>query len=186
VDIQETIKRCLENRPGAWEMLVNAYSKKVFNLAYQFAGSYQEAEDMTQDVFLKLYGALPKYDIQRDFTAWLLTLARNHLIDAYRKTKWEKTSRDEFNEQGLDAGPGADPETALDAAVSRQIVWESLNLLAPDIRMAVIFRDIQDKSYEEIAGLMNLPIGTLKSRISRGRLQLAKTLKEKKERRHDL
>jgi RNA polymerase sigma-70 factor (ECF subfamily) len=186
VDIRETVKRCLENKPGAWDMLVEAYSKTVFNLAYQFAGSYQEAEDMTQDIFLKLYGALPKYDIQRDFTAWLLTLARNHLIDAYRKTKWEKTSRDEFNEPELAAGPGADPETGLDASVSRKIVWESLNLLAPDIRMAIIFRDIQDKSYGEIAELMSIPIGTLKSRINRGRLQLAKVLKKKKEARHDL
>jgi RNA polymerase sigma-70 factor, ECF subfamily len=167
-------------------MLVNAYSKRVFNLAYRFAGSYQEAEDMTQDIFLKLYGALPKYDVRRDFTAWLLTLARNHLIDAYRKTKWEKTGRDEFDEHGFAAGPHADPEAGLDAAVSRQIVWESLNLLSPDIRLALILRDIQDQSYEEIAELMSIPIGTLKSRINRGRLQLAKVLKEKKERRHDL
>jgi RNA polymerase sigma-70 factor (ECF subfamily) len=81
---------------------------------------------------------------------------------------------------------GADPETGLDAAASRKIIWDSLNLLSPDVRMAVILRDIQDKSYEEIAELMSIPIGTLKSRISRGRLQLAKVLKEKKERHHDL
>jgi RNA polymerase sigma-70 factor, ECF subfamily len=167
-------------------MLVNAYSKRVFNLAYQFAGSYQEAEDMTQDIFLKLYGALSKYDVRRDFTAWLLTLARNHLIDAYRKTKWEKASRDEFDETGLAAGASADPEAGLDATVNRKIIWKSLNLLSPDVRMAVIFRDIQDKSYEEIAQMMSIPVGTLKSRINRGRLQLARILKEKKESGHDL
>jgi RNA polymerase sigma-70 factor (ECF subfamily) len=167
-------------------MLVNAYARRVFNLAYQFAGSYQEAEDMTQDIFLKLYGALAKYDVQKDFTAWLLTLARNHFIDAYRKTKWEKTSRDDFDESGLAAGASADPEAGLDAAASRKIVWESLNHLSPDVRMAVILRDIQDKSYEEIAEIMSIPIGTLKSRINRGRLQLARILKEKKEGDHDL
>jgi RNA polymerase sigma-70 factor (ECF subfamily) len=180
VDIRETVKRCLENKPGAWDMLVETYSKTVFNLAYQFAGSYQEAEDLTQDIFLKLYGALPKYDAGRDFTAWLLTLARNHLIDAYRKTKREKTSRDEFDETGLPAGAAADPEAGLDAAAGRKIVWESLSLLSPDVRMAVIFRDIQDRSYEEIAEIMSVPIGTLKSRINRGRVQLARILREKK------
>ena len=84
-------------------MLVNAYSKKVFNLAYQFAGSYEEAEDLTQDIFFKLHHSIEKYDFEKNFSAWLLTLARNHLIDQYRKTKWEKKSRDEFNEHLLSA-----------------------------------------------------------------------------------
>ena len=88
-------------------MLVNAYSERVFNLAYRFAGSYQEAEDLTQDIFIKLYGALPKYDPGRDFTAWLLTLARNQLIDAYRKTKWEKKGREGFEERDWPAGASA-------------------------------------------------------------------------------
>lgn len=167
-------------------MLVSAYARRVFNLAYQFSGSYQEAEDMTQDIFLKLYGALSKYDVRRDFTAWLLTLAKNHLIDAYRKTKWEKASRDEFDETGLAAAASDNPEAGLDAAAGRKIIWESLSLLSPDVRMAVILRDIQEKSYEEIAAMMSIPIGTLKSRINRGRLQLARIFKEKKEAAHGL
>ncbi len=88
--------------------------------------------------------------------------------------------------RGWPPGRAPTPKQAWTPRSAAEIVWESLNLLAPDIRMAVIFRDIQDKSYEEIAEMMSIPIGTLKSRISRGRLQLAKTLKEKKERRHDL
>jgi RNA polymerase sigma-70 factor (ECF subfamily) len=162
-------------------MLVDAYAKRVFNLAYQFGGSYQEAEDLTQDIFLKLYGALPKYDFDRDFTAWLLTLAKNHLIDAYRRTKWEKTGRDEFDERVLAAGSSDNPETGLDGDVNRKLVWDGLNRLPADVRMAVILRDIQDKTYEEIAQILSIPIGTLKSRIYRGRLQLARILSEKKE-----
>lgn len=162
-------------------MLVNFYARRVFNMAYQFAGSYQEAEDLTQDIFLKLYGALRKYDFERDFTAWLLTLAKNHLIDAYRRTKWEKASRDDFDERGLAARASDNPEAGLDRDVSRRLVWESLNLLSSEVRMAVILRDIQNKSYEEIAEMMSIPIGTLKSRINRGRLQLAKILNENKE-----
>lgn len=167
-------------------MLVNAYSKRVFNLAYQFAGSYQEAEDLTQDIFLKLYHALPKYDFEKSFSAWLLTLARNHLIDAYRRTKCEKSSRDDFEEHLLAAGRAADPEVGLDAEADRKLVWKCLNRLPAETRLAVILRDIQDKSYEEIARILSLPIGTVKSRINRGRLELAKILRERKEARHDM
>ncbi len=162
-------------------MLVNAYSKRVFNMAYQFAGSYEEAEDLTQDIFLKLYHSLPKYDFGKNFSAWLLTLAKNHLIDSYRKTKWEKVNRDDFDEHFFIAENADGPEAALAKKASRKMVWKSLNHLSSDIRMALILRDIQDKSYEEIAEITNLPIGTVKSRISRGRVQLAKILQEKKE-----
>ena len=162
-------------------MLVNSYSKRVFNLAYQFAGSYQEAEDLTQDIFLKLYSALSKYDFEKNFTAWLLTMAKNHLIDTYRKTKWEKAHRDEFDEQVPATGADRGPESGLAEEADRKLVWEGLNSLAPETRMAVILRDIQDKSYEEVAEILGLPLGTVKSRINRGRLQLARILKEKQQ-----
>ncbi len=162
-------------------MLVNAYSKRVFNLAYQFAGSYEEAEDLTQEIFFKLYNSIRKYDFEKNFSAWLLTLARNYLIDQYRKTKWEKKSRDDFNEHFLAADPSVGPEESAVTHETKKIVWEGFNYLSSEIRMAVILRDIQGKKYEEIAEIMDLPLGTIKSRINRGRLQLAKILKERKE-----
>lgn len=163
-------------------MLVNTYSKRIFNLAYQFAGSYEEAEDLTQDIFFKLHNSIPKYDFGKNFTAWFLTLARNHLIDQYRRTKWEKKSRDEFDEHYLTAETSSSPEESMLTQESKKIVWEGFNHLSSEIRMAVILRDIQGKKYEEIAETMELPLGTVKSRVNRGRLQLAKILKEKKER----
>jgi RNA polymerase sigma-70 factor (ECF subfamily) len=181
VDLNKVIKECLEGKEGAWEMLVNTYSKRIFNMAYQFGGSYQEAEDLTQDIFLKLYHSLPKYDFEKNFTAWLLTLAKNHLIDTYRKTKWEKANRDDFNEHFLALEAAENPEAGLIKEANRKMVWESLNHLSSEIRMAVILRDIQDKSYEEIAEILSLPIGTVKSRVNRGRLELAKILQEKKD-----
>ncbi len=162
-------------------MLVNAYSKRVFNMAYQFAGSYQEAEDLTQDIFLKLYHSLPKYDFEKNFAAWLLTLAKNHLIDSYRKAKWEKANRDNFDEHFLALDAAESPEAGLVKEANRKMVWEGLNRLSPEMRLVVILRDIQDKSYEEIAEILSLPVGTVKSRVSRGRLELAKILQEKKE-----
>ena len=167
-------------------MLVDSYSKRVFNMAYQFAGSYEEAEDLTQDIFLKLYNSLPKYDFEKNFSAWFLTLARNYMIDNYRKTKWEKKTRDEFNEHLLTSNAFDSPENGMVREESKKIIWESLNYLSPEIRMTVILRDIQGKKYEEIAEIINLPLGTVKSRVNRARLQLAKILKEKKERKNEM
>ena len=166
-------------------MLVNAYAKKIFNLAYQFSGSYEAAEDLSQDIFLKLHNSLPKYDFGKNFTAWLLTLTRNFLIDNYRKTKWEKQSRDEFDEHLLATDSRTNPEQIHQQQEIKKIVWEGFNGLSSEIRMAVILRDIQGKKYEEIAEIMSLPLGTVKSRVNRGRLQLAKILKDKKEKNHE-
>ncbi|MDH7512248.1 MAG: RNA polymerase sigma factor [Clostridiales bacterium] len=184
--LNEVIEECLEGKEGAWRMLVDTYSKRVFNMAYHFAGSFEEAEDLTQDIFLKLYNSLSKYDRGKNFTAWLLTLAKNHLIDSYRKTKWEKANREEFDEHLASQDSGDSPDVRLLKEASRKAVWKSLNSLPAEARMAVILRDIQGKSYEEVAEIMSVPIGTVKSRINRGRLELAKILSSKKETIHDL
>jgi len=167
-------------------MLVDMYSKKVFNMAYQFCGSYQEAEDLTQDIFLKLYRQLDKYDFGKNFTAWLLTLVKNYLIDNYRRTKWEKRQREDFDERLHSAPAAGGPETGMLEADNKKILWEGMNRLSPDIRMAIILKEIQGKKYEEVAEIMGLPVGTVKSRINRGRLQLAKILHDKKEKTHGL
>lgn len=158
-------------------MLVNAYSKKVFNMAYQFSGSRQEAEDMTQEIFLKLYGSLGKYDFGRSFTAWLLTLAKNHLIDEYRRTRYERTQREDFDDRTIGQAVFDGPERSLAREEDRRAVWKALDGLSPEIRATVILRDIQGLSYEEIADNLRLPLGTIKSRVNRGRLQLARILR---------
>ena len=167
-------------------MLVDAYSKQIFNLAYRFAGTYEAAEDLTQEIFLKLYNSLSKYDFDKNFNAWMLTLARNYLIDQYRKTKWEKTSRDEFDERLLSAGSETGPEADVMESENRRLVWKGFEHLSSEIRMAVILRDIQGKSYDEIAEILSLPLGTVKSRVNRGRLQLAEALKAIRENTHGL
>jgi RNA polymerase sigma-70 factor (ECF subfamily) len=167
-------------------MLVDLYSKKIFNMSFQFSGSYQEAEDLTQDIFLKLHHALPKYDFEKNFTAWFLTLAKNYLIDQYRRTKWEKKQRDEFDEQFPGAVEGCDPASALAEQEAKKVLWDGLNRLPADMRLAVILKEIQGKKYEEVAEILDLPVGTVKSRINRGRLQLAKILRDSKENAHDM
>jgi RNA polymerase sigma-70 factor (ECF subfamily) len=178
VDLNEVIRECLAGSQSAWETLVNTFAKRIFSMAYQFSGSRQEAEDKTQEVFLKLYGALPRYDAGKNFQAWLLTLAKNHLIDEYRRTKWEKTQRDEFDERVLAQTAGADPEQDLVEKETKTLVWEGLDRLSADMRMVIILRDLQGKSYEEVAEILDLPLGTVKSRVNRARLQLAQVLKD--------
>jgi RNA polymerase sigma-70 factor (ECF subfamily) len=180
VELNAIVRECLEGRPGAWETLMNMYAKKVFNMAYQFCGSRQEAEDLTQDVFLKIYNSLSKFDFERNFTAWLLTLTKNHLIDEYRRTKWEKTQRDEFDERVLTQASLAGPEETLVRKEARDLIWQGLNRLSSEMRMAVILRDLQGRSYEEIAETLDLPLGTVKSRVNRARLALAEVLRERK------
>ncbi len=155
-------------------------------MAYQFSGSYEEAEDMTQDIFFKLYNSLKKFDFKKNFSAWFLTIAKNFLIDEYRRTKWEKKSRDNFDEHYLVSEAQESPEEDVLKKESKRTIWEGLNALPTEIRMTVILRDIQGKSYEEVAEIMSLPEGTVKSRINRGRLQLARFIKEKKEKSHEL
>jgi len=146
-------------------------------MAYQFCGRYEEAEDLTQEIFMKIYTSLSKYDEKKDFTAWVLTLAKNHLIDAYRKTKREKSLRDELDEH-LQAVLTPGPEAELVAAQERQSLWRGLGQLSPEIRLAIILKEIQGKSYEEVAAIMNIPVGTVKSRINRGKVQLARLLSQ--------
>jgi RNA polymerase sigma-70 factor, ECF subfamily len=180
VDLNAIIRECLEGRQGAWETLMNTYTKRVFNMAYQFCGSRQEAEDLTQEIFLKLYNSLSKFDFQRNFTAWLLTLTKNYLIDEYRRTKWEKTQRDEFDERVLTQTSLSGPEATLEQKETRALIWAGLNRLSSDMRMAVILRDLQGRSYEEMAEILKLPLGTVKSRVNRARIALAEVLREQK------
>jgi RNA polymerase sigma-70 factor, ECF subfamily len=180
VDLNEIIRECLEGRQGAWETLMNTYAKRVFNMAYQFCGNREEAEDLTQDIFLKLHHSLSKFDFQKNFTAWLLTLSKNYLIDEYRRTKWERTQRDEFDERVLAQSALSGPEDNLARKETQALIWEGLNRLSSEMRMAVILRDLQGRSYEEMAEILDLPLGTVKSRVNRARLALAEVLKDRK------
>ncbi len=182
--MKDVIQGCLEGNSGAWEELVHSYSQKILNMAFQFTGSRAEAEDLTQEIFLKVYSSLSKFDTEKNFTAWLLTLAKNHLIDEYRKTKWEKRNRDDFDDVLAKGSAGTltpGPEQGAIETDNRRILWEGLNRLPGEVRMAIVLKELQGQSYEEVAQVLNLPLGTVKSRINRGKLMLARILKDVKE-----
>ncbi|MBT9332152.1 sigma-70 family RNA polymerase sigma factor [Acidipila sp. 4G-K13] len=187
---QILVQRCLDGDSFAWTELVKAYHRRVYGLCYRFTGSAQDAEDLTQDVFIKVYGNLASFDLTRGtFQTWITTMTRNLLVDHFRRTRqqrvtdsmdagWEEADEQPLAHRLSDSGP-----TQHDRAVRREIekmVQEALTKISPELREAVILRDLQDMDYKEIAQVLHIPEGTVKSRISRGRAELARLLERNK------
>jgi RNA polymerase sigma factor (sigma-70 family) len=177
----ELLKRCLAGENRAWESLLTLHSRKIYNLCYRFTGRPTEAEDLTQEVFIKVFQTLKSYDqAQGTFSTWLARVARNHLVDHYRRTKRDRATSSLDEEPGeLESrpSPGAGPAAGVESRERREFLQEGLNKLSPDLREAVILRDLHDLDYDEIAKVLGVPAGTVKSRINRGRLELARVLK---------
>ncbi len=182
---RELVKRCLEGDNSAWEELLRIHARKVYNLCYRFTGRISEAEDLTQEVFIKIFHTLRTYDeAQGGFPTWLWRVARNHLVDHYRRTRKERLTsslEDELGEVEGRHNPAADPVSRVEARERRERVQAALEKLSPEMREAVILRDLQDLDYQEIAQVLGVPEGTVKSRINRGRLELARVLKRMQE-----
>ncbi|MEW6457189.1 MAG: sigma-70 family RNA polymerase sigma factor [Acidobacteriota bacterium] len=176
MDWQKIVKNSIDGDKDSWEFLVRNFTKRIFNMAYQFSLSKVEAEDLTQEIFIKLWNSLNKYDFKVGFPLWFIRLARNHLIDWYRKHKREKSGIERFKEEVSFSERDESSEYV------REFVWEGIKALTPESRLSIIFRDIQGLSYQEIAEILDLPLGTVKSRINRARLELAKILIEEKKR----
>jgi RNA polymerase sigma-70 factor (ECF subfamily) len=176
----ELIHRCREGDDAAWEDLLLVHSRRVYNLCYRFTGRTHDAEDLTQEVFIKVFQTLRTYDsAQGTFVTWLTRVARNHLVDHYRRTKKERLTSSLDDEAGTAEqrpSPAGQP-SLVKAREHRELIQAGLDKLSPDMREAVILRDLQDMDYLEIAQVLGVPEGTVKSRINRGRLELARALK---------
>src|SRR5437899_6803150 len=181
------VRRCISGDAAAWEEIVQRYHRRIYNICYRFAGSGNDADDLTQEVFIKMYRTLNSYDVDRGaFMTWVTTVARNLLVDHFRKTKQDRltdsldtTSSDHedampLGEQIPDRGPA--PDSNVRSREARDVVHGALQKLSPELREAVILRDLQDMDYKEIATVLKVPEGTVKSRINRGRAELARLL----------
>jgi len=180
-DDPQLVARCLGGEESAWEELLRAHNRKIYNLCYRFTGRPSEAEDLTQEVFIKVFQTLTTYDaVQGAFSTWLNRVARNHLVDHYRRTHKDRlTSSIEDETGGLEDKPSAEeqPIARVESRERHEILQAALNRLSPDMREAVVLRDFQDLDYDEIAEVLGVPEGTVKSRINRGRLELARVIK---------
>jgi RNA polymerase sigma-70 factor (ECF subfamily) len=186
IDWSQVVRRAMDGDSGAWAEMVRAHHKRVYGLCYRFTGQAADAEDLTQEVFLKVYTSLRSFDASRgSLQVWIVAMTRNLLVDHFRRTKNRRltSSLDEgWDESGemvpvdrlVTKGPSQH-----DLAAGRELekmVQEALKQVPADLREAVILRDLQDMDYKEIAQVVGIPEGTVKSRISRGRAELARLL----------
>jgi RNA polymerase sigma-70 factor (ECF subfamily) len=178
VAIDTLIERCLGGDQQAWSEIVRRHWRKVFNVAYKFVGRYDEAEDLTQDIFLKVFRALHTFDRRANFQTWLVSISRNLCIDHYRSVRKERETiaRDVDPAQLAPVSRDRGPYGELESTDLRQLIRRALAELPVTLREAVVLRDLQEFSYQEIAERLRLPEGTVKSRINRGRLELARQL----------
>jgi len=178
----QLVQQCLQGDNSAWEELVRRHSRRIFNICYRFTGNRTEAEDLSQDVFLRVYRTLASYrSAYGGFATWMTSVTRNLLIDHYRRSKRERIT-DSLDDQMLavenKASSARRPdEQALLGELSAQ-VQQALTKLSPDLREAVILRDLQQLEYGEIQQVLSVPEGTVKSRINRGRIELARVLQQ--------
>jgi len=173
------VEECLAGSQAAWETIVRQHWRKVFNLAYKFVGKHDEAEDLTQDIFLKIFKALRTFDRRANFQTWLISISRNLCIDHYRSVRKEReTIAREVDAATLSpASTDRGPLAALEQRDLRELLREALERLPLTLRTAVVLRDLQELSYQEIADQLGLPEGTVKSRINRGRIELARQIR---------
>ena len=181
------VRRCVDGDAAAWEEIVQRYHRRIYNICYRFAGASDDAQDLTQEVFIKMYRTLSTYDVDKGaFMTWVTTITRNLLVDHFRKTKADRLtdSLDSAPSEHEDAQPrseqiadrGLPPDAHVQSRETRETVHRALQKLSPELREAVILRDLQDMDYREIATSLKVPEGTVKSRINRGRAELARLL----------
>jgi RNA polymerase sigma-70 factor, ECF subfamily len=187
----QLVRRCLTGDSSAWEEIVRLHHRRIYNLCYRFTNSAEDAQDLSQDVFVRVYRTLSSYNASKGaFATWLTTLTRNLLVDHFRRSKQERITdsidaglREEEDSLSLsdrleDAGPT--PDDRLASKETQKLVQQALARLSPELREAVILRDLQDFDYKEIALVLRVPEGTVKSRINRGRTELARLLSRNK------
>jgi RNA polymerase sigma-70 factor (ECF subfamily) len=175
----ELIERCLAGDQSAWDTIVRQHWRKVFNVAYRFVGRQDEAEDLTQEIFIKIFKALRTFDRRANFQTWIISISRNLCIDHYRSVRKERETmaRDVDASALTPVETGRGPYGQLEQRDLRDLIRTALAALPPALREAVVLRDLQEFSYQEIADRLHLPEGTVKSRINRGRLELARQIK---------
>jgi len=179
-EIEAIIQRCLQGDELAWNTIVQQYRRKVFNVAYKFVGRHEEAEDLTQDIFIKIFKSLGTFDRRANFQTWLISVSRNLCIDHYRSVRQERQAIDhqidpnELSPVAHEPGPIA----AIEQQDRVLLLREALGALPESLRKAVLMRDIQELTYQEIADKLHLPEGTVKSRINRGRTELARQIRK--------
>ena len=175
------VEQCLSGLDAAWEELVRLHTRRVYSVCYRFTGTDSEAQDLTQEVFLRVFRTLKSFRAgEGSFSVWLNRLTRNLLIDHYRRTK-----QDRSNESMDEQLPRIEESTAMTARTdgmlagreASELLQGALKKLSPELRETIILRDMEELEYRDIAQVLQVPEGTVKSRLNRGRAELARLLR---------
>lgn len=175
IEEKELVQLCTQGDLQAFETLVKRYEGKVFAVAFRLCSDRQEAEDLAQETFIRAWKALPNFRGEASLSTWLITIVTNLWRDRQRKHRLSVDSLDEpvvFQDgeslvQVADSRPG--PEDIVETQELRLQLMQWIEGLKPEFRLVLVLRDIQGMSYEEVAAITRLPIGTVKSRINRAR-----------------
>ena len=173
------VERCLQGDDAAWEAIVTSYARRIYNLCYRYTGRTDEAEDLTQESFIRIYQNLKTFRPEAgNLVNWILKVARNLIIDHYRQTRrfQHAAGSEEMETMNLSDEKLPDAHRLVEQSEASRFLRDGLQALSPELKEAVILRDLEGMAYQEIAQLLNVPEGTVKSRINRGRIELTKLL----------
>jgi RNA polymerase sigma-70 factor (ECF subfamily) len=171
--LEAIVERCRGGDDRAWEDLVDATADDIYRMAVSFTRQPAEAEDLTQEVFLKLWQNLHRYVAESSFRAWAFRVARNLFVDAYRRSR-EQRRATWVDTEFLETLPGGeDPHTRALRRQRLEMAKSALERLPEELAQLIMLRDFADWSYEELAEELGIPVGTVKSRLNRARRELA-------------
>jgi RNA polymerase sigma-70 factor, ECF subfamily len=180
---ERLVERCLQGDDSAWEDIVNSYGRRIYNLSYRYTNRREEAEDLTQEIFIKIYQNLTSFRSDAgNFQNWVLKVGRNLIIDRYRQSRRFQQSggSEELESMSFSDERTPNPQQAVEQSEAARFLSEGLQKLAPELKEAIILRDLEGMAYQDIAALLSIPEGTVKSRINRARFELARLLSKRR------
>ena len=174
---EELFELCRSRDARSWESLVQRYQDRMLGLAYQFCGRRDEARDLAQEIFIRLYRNMDQFEPGRAFRPWLYRLARNCCVDHYRRQRRERARTSEAPEAAHELpATGAGPDEELMRRERQATLARALDTLGTASREAIVMKDLQQCSLEEMTEMLGIPLGTVKSRISRARGELGRAI----------
>lgn len=173
----ETIKQCQSGDPTAWETLVRMYQGRVYAMAFQYLNNHDDASEITQDVFLKVYQQIKQFKGDH-FLAWLLFITRNQAIDRLRWLKVRSDTQPKTESDPDFVDPGLRPDQHFEQKHKQSLIYRAMRKLAPQKRELVMMKEVQGLKFKEIASMLGLPVGTVKSRSNQARMELARAVLE--------
>ena len=180
---EKMVERCLQGDDAAWETVVSQFAKRIYNLSYRYTCRRDDAEDLTQEIFIRVYQNLKSFRTESgSLQSWIMRVGRNLIIDHFRRTRrfQQAAGTEEMENMNLKDDTLPSPHRSAEQAEASRFLSNGLQALPPELKEAIILRDLEGMAYLEIAELLSIPEGTVKSRINRARLELAKLLSKRR------